>query len=379
PIEVSLFEYNIRFFGGLLSAYSLTRDKLYLDKAIEFADSVLSAFNTPTGIPASLFNFKTKSSRTHTWSVGGCSILSEFGTLQMEFAYLSELTGNPIYSEKVDKIRKLVASSLSRNSGLYYNHYNSATGSACSNSISFGAMGDSFYEYLIKEYKRTNGKDVQGKQLFEESIEGAVKLGVYRTSKEGNAFLTTYSGSALSSMEHLTCFMGGTLAYSAPSKDHPNFSRGSKITDTCRLSYVKSKWGIGPDKFYFTSDLEAVGASLSDNIYIQRPEVVESYFYMWRLTKDTKYRDWAWDAVLGINKTRTKFGFGGIQNVYNQNSSLDSTQQSFFLAETLKYLYLIFCEDDVISLDRWVFNTEAHPLPIHDKVNMGPSWKYSRK
>jgi len=44
----------------------------------------------------------------------------------------------------------------------------------------------------------------------------------------------------------------------------------------------------------------------------------------------------------------------------------DDVQQSFFLAETLKYLYLIFSPDSVIPLDRYVFNTEAHPLPIID-------------
>ena len=38
----------------------------------------------------------------------------------------------------------------------------------------------------------------------------------------------------------------------------------------------------------------------------------------------------------------------------------------FFLAETLKYLYLIFCDDNVISLDEWVFNTEAHPVPVQN-------------
>ena len=38
--------------------------------------------------------------------------------------------------------------------------------------------------------------------------------------------------------------------------------------------------------------------------------------------------------------------------------------QSFFLAETLKYFYLIFCDYDVINLDEWVFNTEAHPLKV---------------
>lgn len=37
---------------------------------------------------------------------------------------------------------------------------------------------------------------------------------------------------------------------------------------------------------------------------------------------------------------------------------------SFFLAETLKYLYLLFDNQDPISLDKWVFNTEAHPLPV---------------
>ncbi len=42
----------------------------------------------------------------------------------------------------------------------------------------------------------------------------------------------------------------------------------------------------------------------------------------------------------------------------------DDVQQSFFIAETLKYLYLLFSEDSILPLDKWVFNTEAHPLPV---------------
>ena len=57
-------------------------------------------------------------------------------------------------------------------------------------------------------------------------------------------------------------------------------------------------------------------------------------------------------------------GFSGLRDVYNEHSAKDDVQQSFFLAETLKYLYLIFCDDSLISLDKYVFNTEAHPLPI---------------
>lgn len=51
-------------------------------------------------------------------------------------------------------------------------------------------------------------------------------------------------------------------------------------------------------------------------------------------------------------------------DVTNPNSPKDDTQQSFWLAETLKYLYLLFSPDEVVPLDKYVFNTEAHPLLI---------------
>lgn len=61
---------------------------------------------------------------------------------------------------------------------------------------------------------------------------------------------------------------------------------------------------------------------------------------------------------------RTDGGYTGIRDVYQVNPPKDDVQQSFFLAETLKYLYLLFSEDDVIPLDKWVLNSEAHPLPV---------------
>ena len=47
----------------------------------------------------------------------------------------------------------------------------------------------------------------------------------------------------------------------------------------------------------------------------------------------------------------------------------DDMMQSFFLAETLKYLYLLFSPSTVIPLDEWVFNTEAHPVRITPRVD----------
>lgn len=42
---------------------------------------------------------------------------------------------------------------------------------------------------------------------------------------------------------------------------------------------------------------------------------------------------------------------------------------SFWIAETLKYLYLLFEDDEsVLPFEEYVFNTEAHPLPIDPTV-----------
>lgn len=54
---------------------------------------------------------------------------------------------------------------------------------------------------------------------------------------------------------------------------------------------------LGPEAFRFDGGEEATATRLSDRYYILRPEVIESYMYMWRLTHDPKYREWGWQAV----------------------------------------------------------------------------------
>ncbi len=65
---------------------------------------------------------------------------------------------------------------------------------------------------------------------------------------------------------------------------------------------------------------------------------------------------------------RVDNGYAGLKDVTHLPPPKDDTQQSFFIAETLKYLYLLFSEDSLLSLDDWVFNTEAHPLPVLSNV-----------
>ncbi|CAE1319108.1 MAN1A_C [Acanthosepion pharaonis] len=99
--EVSVFEANIRFLGGLLSAYALTGDQMFKEKAISVGNKLLPAFNTATGIPQSMINLKTGSTRNWGWASGGCSILAEFGSVHLEFIYLTNISGNPVYEKKV--------------------------------------------------------------------------------------------------------------------------------------------------------------------------------------------------------------------------------------------------------------------------------------
>ncbi|KAG5857992.1 hypothetical protein ANANG_G00025350 [Anguilla anguilla] len=120
-----------------------------------------------------------------------------------------------------------------------------------------------------------------------------------------------------------------------------------------------------PKSISTASGAEATATRLSDRYYILRPEVIESYMYMWRLTHDPKYRQWGWEAVEALERhCRVEAGFSGIRDVYAASASHDNMQQSFFLSETLKYLYLLFSDDELLSLEDWVFNTEAHPLPV---------------
>lgn len=105
-----------------------------------------------------------------------------------------------------------------------------------------------------------------------------------------------------------------------------------------------------------------------DSHNLLRPETVESLFYMYRFTKDKKYREWGWQIFRAFMKyTKIDGGFSSINNVKSpSNPGLKDKLESFFLAETLKYLFLLFSDDpQLIPLDKYVFNSEAHPLPIY--------------
>lgn len=95
--------------------------------------------------------------------------------------------------------------------------------------------------------------------------------------------------------------------------------------------------------------------------YILRPEAIESVFYMYRITGEQHWRDAGWEMFKAVEAhTRAEFGHSAIDDISKAHPEHVNGMESFWIAETLKYFYLLFDEEDKWSLDDWVLNTEAH-------------------
>ncbi|EPB67466.1 glycosyl hydrolase family 47 [Ancylostoma ceylanicum] len=325
---LSVFETTIRFLGGLLSLFALTGEQFYIS-----------------------------------------SILAEFGSLHLEFTYLSHIAKAPIFAKKVKKIRDVLDRAEKVN-GLYSNYINSDTGKFTrSYHMSLGALGDSFYEYLIKSWLQSGKTDEQARKMYWE-VSKAIQEQMVLKSKSGLTYVAELrNGLPEHKMGHLACFSVGMFALQAVNEktEEERLSTmrlAEELGRTCHESYIRTTTHIGPEMFYFNGEEDATSRN-SENGYILRPEVIEGFFYLWRLTGKPMYREWVWDAIQAIDKyCRVEGGFSGIYDVYDPKKGHDDVQQSFFLAETLKYAYLTFTDNSVVPLDKWVFNTEAHPLPV---------------
>uniref|UniRef100_A0A8C2DQL8 alpha-1,2-Mannosidase n=1 Tax=Cyprinus carpio TaxID=7962 RepID=A0A8C2DQL8_CYPCA len=337
--EISVFEVNIRFVGGLLSAYYLSGKEVFRRKAVELGEKLLPAFKTPTGIPWALLNLKSGIGRNWPWASGGSSILAEYGTLHLEFMHLSELSGRPDFAEKVMNIRK-VLNRLDKPQGLYPNYLNPNSGQWGQHHVSVGGLGDSFYEYLLKAWLMSDKTDEEGKKLYYDALQ-AIEKNLIRKSSGGLTYIAEWKGGLLEhKMGHLTCFAGGMIALGADGgpddKTGHQMELAAEIARTCHESYARTSMKLGPEAFRFDGGVEAIATRQNEKYFILRPEVIETYMYMWRFTHDPKYRQWGWEAVQALEKyCRVEGGYSGVRDVYANTPNHDDVQQSFYLAETL--------------------------------------------
>ncbi|KAK4269577.1 hypothetical protein QN277_022716 [Acacia crassicarpa] len=369
--EASVFETTIRVVGGLLSAYDLSGDKVFLDKARDIADRLLPAWDTPTGIPYNIINLARGNPHNPSWT-GGESILADSGTEQLEFIVLSQRSGDPKYQQKAETVITYINKTFP-DDGLLPIYIDPRSGRTAYSPITFGAMGDSFYEYLLKVWIQGNKTPAVKlyRDMWEKSMKGLVSL-VRRSTPSSFTYLCEKNGGSLTDkMDELACFAPGMVALGSsgygPEDSKRYLSLAEELAWTCYNFYQSTPTKLAGENYFFH---EGQDMSVGTSWNILRPETIESLFYLWRLTGNKTYQEWGWNIFQAFEKnSRIESGYVGLKDV--NTGVKDNKMQTFFLAETLKYLYLLFSPPSVISLDEWVFNTEAHPLRITPRLEGG--------
>uniref|UniRef100_A0A8C3G5D6 alpha-1,2-Mannosidase n=1 Tax=Cyclopterus lumpus TaxID=8103 RepID=A0A8C3G5D6_CYCLU len=371
-VDVNLFESTIRILGGLLSTYHLTGDILFLDKAKDIGSRLMPAFNTPSKIPYSDVNIGKGTAHPPRWTSD--STVAEVTSIQLEFRELSRLTQEPHYQAAVAEVMKQVHKLDGKLDGLVPMFINTNNGQFTHQGIyTLGARADSYYEYLLKQWIQGGKTENQLLEDYLQAIEGVKKNLLQKSSPNGLTFVGEIAHGQFSpKMDHLVCFLPGTLALGAHNglpADHMDLAK--QLMETCYQMYIQMETGLSPEIVHFNmhqGSTRDIDVKLADRHNLLRPETVESLFYLYRFTKDHKYQDWGWEILQNFNKY-TKVSSGGYTSINNVRDpdypSPRDKMESFFLGETLKYMYLLFSDDpNLISLDQYVFNTEAHPLPI---------------
>jgi mannosidase alpha-like ER degradation enhancer 2 len=338
-VTVKNFEITIRVLGGLLSGYQLTGDRKLLLLADDLGARLLPVFSSPTGMPYMYVNLKTG-------QVSGAKTNpAEIGTLLLEFGALSKLTRKPAY---YDKAKAAVVALYDRRSalGLVGEEIDVETGRWVSADSHVGGGIDSYYEYLLKAAILFGDADMQrmwrtSVTALNERLADEVGGHLWYGQVDMNSGQRTASEfGALHAFLPALLVLGGDL------------DRARRLQLSClRMWQLR---GIEPEVIdYRTMAIRSAGYQL-------RPEIIESAWYLRRATGDPAYLAMGklfLDALLA--HTRAGDGFTVLTSV--ESMAQGDLMPSYFLAETLKYLYLIFAPDDAVDREV-VFTTEAHPL-----------------
>jgi len=339
-VYVKNFEVTIRLLGGLLSSYQLTGDKRLLNLAEDLGTRLLPVFDSPTGLPYVYVNLRSREVRDAVTNP------AETGTLLLEFGTLSKLTGKPIFYEKAK--RALVETYKRRSAiGLVGSIINVETGLWTDTDSHISGGIDSYYEYLWKCWRLFGDQDCR--DMWNASIPAVHKYLADETSGElwyGHADMQTGKRTA-TTYGALDAFFPALLALSG------DVARARRLqASSFKMWNVE---GIEPELLDYKTMRVIAGG------YHLRPEIVESTYYLYRYTGDPQYRRMG-EKIFNdfVKYCRTDAGYAALADVTTKQQR--DEMESFVLAETFKYFYLLFAPPRTLDFDKIVFNTEAHPL-----------------
>jgi Glycosyl hydrolase family 47 len=394
--RVIVFETVIRMLGGLVSMYHLSGDAMYLEKSEDLGARLAAAFDTPLGLPWPRCYLNETGRCEHHPGAGDTLYLAEVGTVQLEFRALAHHSRQPLLqemrgiTERIIDTLQVAGSDSQRLSGVAGNMLPFAismnSGRFATNMATLGAPADSYFEYLVKMWVQGGKREGKYWELFAGTMDAIVEFVLYK-SRYGDVIVRDLYARVgakmeknesnvqyMHKMDHFCCAVIGMiiLGLDGLGQSDRDVARriawegaAADLTETCWKMYSRSPSGLAGEhiKLGVTDQWKSSGG------YELRPEAMEAFFFMYRHTKDEKYRDWGWEVFQAI-ETHCRTDGGGYATIRNPRARVGKLKQedvmhSFLIAETFRYAFLLFGDDDnELPLDKWVFNTEAHPLLI---------------
>jgi mannosyl-oligosaccharide alpha-1,2-mannosidase len=413
--ELNMFETTIRYLGGLLAAYDLTdcKEQRLLDKAMELGDMIYASFDTPNRMPITRWSAK-KAAAGEEQHAATQGVIAELASFSLEFTRLSQLTGDMRYYDAVTRVTAVLAAQQNSTKipGLWPVGINVEKPDLTQDTLfSLGAMADSAYEYLGKTYQllhRAGAASAQYEAMYTSAMDAVTTHLLFRPMTPDSADILMPTSARVrpdgavirdSTAQHLVCFTGGMFALGARLFSNPShLATARRVTDACVHAYQHAPFAIMPESARLAPCPSLAPCPynathppqqypgvvhVEDARYMLRPEAIESVFYMYRVTGERAYQDVAWELFQAVERhSRTALASAAIRDVTRgvRGAAADTAggrrgegevelekednMESFWLAETLKYFYLVFSEPGVLGLDEWVFNTEAHPFRL---------------
>jgi len=410
--DVEMFDVTIRYLGGLLSSYDLLKSGHFyndypqdqinalLTQAKILADKLAYGFQTPTGMAAVDVDFSTNTPVEGTYTApNGVTYNStntaSAGSFLIEWYRLAALTGNSTYRTLVDTGEYYLVhpSPAPVYPGLVGTQFDTTAGGMLNFAGGWHSEVDSFLEYLIKvyHYKADSITEEYANFWLSATNSTTAHIALHPYGFPDLTFLSGLddNGVLTYAQDDYSCFAGGNFLLGCKVLGVESLcDLGIAAADGCHQTYNTTVTGLGPLYWAWydsatntyppdsTVDIDngyrrnaaANGEFIAngDEVYASFPESLESWFYAHRITGDPRWADYGWDMFLSLNETaRNSVAFATVNNVgmpwgESQSDSLDS----FFFAEVLKYMYLMFTDPSVVDLGQWVFNTECHPVRV---------------
>jgi mannosidase alpha-like ER degradation enhancer 2 len=339
-VYVNVFEFTIRVLGSLLTNYQLSRDHRLLDLADDLGRRMLPAFVTGTGLPYREVNLKTGAVR------GELSNPGEAGTLLVEFGSLTAMTGKGAYYNSA-KIALLSLYRARSDIGLVGEGINVTTGEWTKTDSHLSACIDSYYEYILKCGYLFDDSDC--KQMWETHYEA---INTYLLDSSATGYW--YGHADMNTGKRTKTWFGALDAYfPACLALFGDVDRAERLMQSCFTMWCKH--GIEPEQYNY-----ATGGVEKPRYYLN-PEIMESAYYLFQTTHDPVYQNMGkvfLDSL--VTYCRTDEGYTELDDVVTK--ARRDRMEPYFMAETMKYLYLLFASSEALPFGNVIFNTEGHPI-----------------